>query len=116
MFAVGVRRKVSKNRCARAENEWFDRLIIFCIVASTIAMGMEYEGMSDDYSRTLEYAEVVFTVIFTIEMLLKIWALGGLGAYLSDRTNKLDFLIVWASLISMMPQVCRRHVHPRRSF
>ncbi len=43
----------------------------------------------------------MFTYIYYSECLLKIWGLGfvfGKDAYLKDNWNRLDFLIVFASL------------------
>ena len=46
--------------------------------------------------------DLSFTIIFTIEMLLKIVAMGGIRAYLSDNWNVFDgfmVLIGWTQLI-----------------
>jgi hypothetical protein len=52
-------------------------------------------------------AELPFNLIFTVEMLLKITALGfvGRGSYLGDRWNWLDFFIVIIGFVGMIPGV-----------
>ena len=56
----------------------------------------------------VEYSEPVFTVIFTMECLIKITGTGlliGQGTYLSDPWNWIDFLVVISGLLSSFPQM-----------
>ena len=52
--------------------------------------------------------DIVFIIIFTVEMVFKILALGfvfGPNAYLKDGWNDLDFVVVISSLVSLIPGV-----------
>jgi len=53
----------------------------------------------DPLNRAVEESEPVFTTLFTLEMVLKIIAMGFIwekGSYLSDPWNVLDFVVVMA--------------------
>jgi len=59
-------------------------------------------------NKLVEYTEPVFTVIFTMECLIKITGTGlliGQGTYLSDPWNWIDFLVVISGLLSSFPQM-----------
>ena len=49
--------------------EWF---INAAIILNTLALASVYDGMSDRHSDILDISEVVFTVIFGVEALLKL--------------------------------------------
>ena len=73
--------------------EWF---IISVIVANTVALAME-DPTKDEQTRTLTILEDVFLYIYTIECIIKVFALGFVvpkGAYLRSKWNILDFAIV----------------------
>ena len=55
----------------------------------------------------IEQSEVVFTVVFSIECLLKVFGMGFTGqkSYLKDRWNWLDFLVVITSWLSYVPSI-----------
>jgi hypothetical protein len=83
----------------------FDALILAVICLSSITLVVdnprEDEGELQD---VLEYSNLVFTVIFCIEMCLKIFALGFVGhdgAYLRSGWNWLDMFIVVVSIVSL---------------
>jgi hypothetical protein len=62
---------------------------------------MEYHGMPRDYARTLEIGNLVLTVLFIIEFLLKITGLG-FQTYASDHFNKFDAAVVLISIIELL--------------
>ena len=78
----------------------FDNLILLAILANCIFMAL-------DPVDWLDQVEIYFLAIFTLEMALKIVALGFAfhkGAYLRDLWNWLDFTVVltgWVSIIMM---------------
>ncbi|EFO93645.1 CRE-EGL-19 protein [Caenorhabditis remanei] len=88
--------------------EWkpFEFLILFMICANCIALAIyqPYPAQDSDYKNTaLETIEYVFIVVFTIECVLKIVAMGFLfhpSAYLRNAWNILDFIIVVIGLVS----------------
>ena len=51
-----------------------------------------------------EIIDKIFTILFFLEMVVKIIALGLImddGSYLRDNWNRLDFFIVWASMVEV---------------
>jgi voltage-dependent calcium channel L type alpha-1D len=79
-------------------NSRFVLVITLLICANTITMAMAYHGQSADYSAVLEGFNEVFTICFTLEMILK---LGGLGVkgYVGEAANVFDAIIVVISLV-----------------
>lgn len=82
-------------------NPWFDRFILFVIFANCIILAIEDPNKE---KTTLDTAlDYTFLIIFTIEMCLKIIAMGFFlkpYSYLRDPWNVLDFLVVvigWAT-------------------
>lgn len=55
-------------------------------------------------NKDLVIADIVFTSIFALEMLLKIISVGGI-AYVRDPWNDLDALVVFASIASLAASV-----------
>jgi len=82
------------------ESDLFFTLITASIVANTLCLAMEYDGMSDKYSEVLEIFNLIFTIIFMLEMVLKLAGLG-LRGYVEDRMNWLDAAIVIISVIEL---------------
>lgn len=88
--------------------EWrpFEWLILFMICANCIALAVyqPYPAQDTDSKNViLEGVEYIFILVFTVECILKIIALGFLfhpGAYLRNAWNILDFIIVIIGLIS----------------
>lgn len=58
-------------------------------------------------NKFVEKSDIWFTIAFTIEMVLKIIAMGfiGKGSYLADRWNWLDFIVVVIGYVSKLPKV-----------
>uniref|UniRef100_A0A1I8HN50 Sodium channel protein n=1 Tax=Macrostomum lignano TaxID=282301 RepID=A0A1I8HN50_9PLAT len=50
---------------------FFDLFITFCIVANTVFMASEYYPMSPSYSNALDWINTAFTIVFTVEAVLK---------------------------------------------
>uniref|UniRef100_A0A0R3RAB8 Ion_trans domain-containing protein n=1 Tax=Brugia timori TaxID=42155 RepID=A0A0R3RAB8_9BILA len=84
----------------------FEWLILLMICANCIALAVyqPYPAQdSDTKNIILEQIEYLFIVVFTIECVLKVIALGFLfhpGAYLRNAWNILDFIIVVIGLVS----------------
>lgn len=85
-------------------NVWFERLFLFIIICNCIEIALQVE--LDDNEISFGF-EVLFTCLYTIEMILKIIAMGFIierGSYLRDPWNTIDFLVVilgWLVLISI---------------
>lgn len=81
------------------QSKAFEGFIMLCIVMNVILMAMVYQGMSDTYENALNYINLVFTVIFIIEFLMKIYALD--FQYFKVSWNIFDFCIVFLSKIDL---------------
>ena len=78
----------------------FDIGIIICIILNTIVLSLAWYAMDKDFISVLEILNYIFTVIYTIEMVIKITAMG--NAYFNDGWCVFDFLIVisaWAGIL-----------------
>ncbi|NP_001305357.3 sodium voltage-gated channel alpha subunit 11 [Gallus gallus] len=82
------------------KHSWFENFIIFVIVLSSAALAFEDIHLKDrkTVKKLLEYADMVFTYIFIMEMLLK-WVAYGLHSYFTNAWCWLDFIIVCVSII-----------------
>ena len=60
--------------------------------------------MSDTYSRTLTVSNYVFTGLFTLEMVLKLFALG-FFEYVADSFNMFDGAVVILSIVEIILDV-----------
>lgn len=95
-------------------NRYFDRFILFVIAMNSLFLGLsDYSNVNSQgelvpegsWRNTLiARSEIVFTLIFTMECLLKIVGMGFYGpkGYLKDRWNWLDFLVVLTGSVSSL--------------
>ncbi|KAJ3591979.1 hypothetical protein NHX12_007109 [Muraenolepis orangiensis] len=92
-----------RKTCFRiVEHSWFESFIIFMILLSSGALAFEdaYIEQKKTIKIVLEFADKIFTYIFTLEMLLK-WVAYGYAKYFTNAWCWLDFLIVAVSLVSL---------------
>ncbi|XP_068861825.1 sodium channel protein type 5 subunit alpha-like [Aphelocoma coerulescens] len=80
-------------------NPFVDLLIMVCIILNTLFLAMEYPGMEPDYQRLISLSDQVFTLIFTVEMILKIIALDPYY-YFQHKWNVFDSVVVLIGLAS----------------
>ena len=78
----------------------FEFIIMICIILNIVSMGMVYETMSTQYSSVMENINTGFTVIFALEMILKLIALD--FQYFKSSWNNFDFAIVALSLLDLV--------------
>lgn len=57
---------------AFVDHNVFQRFILFCILINTFSMGIEYHDQPDWLTKTVEISNLVFSIIFAIEMVLKL--------------------------------------------
>ncbi|XP_056609797.1 sodium channel protein type 4 subunit alpha B [Triplophysa dalaica] len=74
--------------------------ITICIVLNTVFMAMEHYPMSGDFENVLTVGNLVFTGIFTAEMVLKLIALDPYD-YFQVGWNIFDSIIVTMSLVEL---------------
>ena len=87
----------------------FDALVMVFIVASCVCLGLDSPRLDPaaPLAITLGLLDTVWTIIFTLEMVIKVIALGfvfGDGAYLRSTSNQLDALIVFSSLGALVAE------------
>merc|ERR1719342_976536 len=88
------------------EAKWFEILILLTILGTCISLAVFTPFPNGDSNATndfLEEIEIIFTVIFTGECVMRIVALGFVAhpnAYLRNSWNILDFTIVMIGMIS----------------
>ena len=85
-------------------HKWFDRFILVVIALSCILLAVDYPNAVNEGQQYLDAFNLIFTVIFIVEAVLKVVAFGFIqheGAYLRDNWNVLDFVIVVFSIIEI---------------
>ncbi|CEM24784.1 unnamed protein product [Vitrella brassicaformis CCMP3155] len=76
---------------------WFERAILLCIVLNSISLAFYGHDQKQEVKAFLDDLDIFFTVVFNLEMAVKIVSRGfvlGPGAYLKDAWNWLDFFVV----------------------
>jgi hypothetical protein len=94
-------------------NKYFERFILLIIALNSLFLGMSDYSHVNSHGELVENSswrntlirrsELVFTLIFTLECVLKIIGMGFYGqkGYLKDRWNWLDFLVVLTGSVSI---------------
>ena len=87
---------------------FFDHFISICIAGNSAFLAFEYYEQPQHWTDLLKTFEIIFTVIFTAEMVFKIIGLKGLYPYLigdeMSAWNRFDCSIVIASLVDVTLQ------------
>lgn len=96
------KKKENKNSFLKKviESRYFDMFIMCCIISNALIISMSHEGASAYYNSVLENCNYAFTAIFVFECLLKIIDMGFIS-YIKDGWNRLDFVIVFLSLLDI---------------
>ena len=89
-------------------DDLFEYFIIFLILFSMVTLAMDHPGLdvNSPDKEFINICDIVFTVLFTIEMVMKVIALGfvlGDKAYLKDAWNWIDFIVVLAAYTQFIP-------------
>ena len=115
-FNILVQRAVERNNVKNSgtargtalqmvDSKLFQITVILAIVANTIVLAIEFSDQDTVigplYGQVLDGINLFFTVFFTVEMLIKMFALG-LREYSSDNFNLFDALIVVISLVELV--------------
>uniref|UniRef100_A0AC35U739 Sodium channel protein n=1 Tax=Rhabditophanes sp. KR3021 TaxID=114890 RepID=A0AC35U739_9BILA len=107
LYLFSPENKLRMNCLRLTQKKWFDYTILAFIGINCITLAMERPSIPpDSFERMfLQIAGYVFTIIFSIEMTLKVIANGcflGKGSYFSDGWNILDGVLVIISLINLI--------------
>ncbi|NWH64340.1 SCN5A protein, partial [Geococcyx californianus] len=92
--------RIKKKVAAFIKDPFIDLTITICIVMNTLFMALEHNNMTDNFKFMLNVGNLVFTGIFTAEMILKIIALDPYY-YFQQPWNIFDSVIVTLSLIEL---------------
>ncbi|KAM8913691.1 dihydropyridine-sensitive L-type skeletal muscle calcium channel subunit alpha-1-like isoform 2-T2 [Spinachia spinachia] len=80
---------------------YFEYLMFLLIMLNTMCLGMQHCNQSDHVTHLSDMLNVIFTVLFTVEMILKLMAFKAKG-YFGDPWNVFDFVIVIGSVVDVM--------------
>jgi hypothetical protein len=83
------------------DTRWFEGVAVTTIVGNAIVLGMPYEGMSGAYAAGLEIANIVFTVLFAVEVMLRMLAVGA-AQYFSVKFNIFDSAVAALSMLDVL--------------
>mmetsp|Transcript_20026 Transcript_20026/g.3279 ORF Transcript_20026/g.3279 Transcript_20026/m.3279 type:complete len:154 (+) Transcript_20026:408-869(+) len=72
-----------------------------CVLLNTIVLALDHYGISEEMEEVLTDMNLAFTIIFIIEMSLKLIGLTPIG-YCKDAMNYLDGAVVIFSLIELI--------------
>uniref|UniRef100_A0A3B1IDU6 Voltage-dependent L-type calcium channel subunit alpha n=1 Tax=Astyanax mexicanus TaxID=7994 RepID=A0A3B1IDU6_ASTMX len=80
---------------------YFEYLMFLLIILNTCSLGLQHCNQSDHITKLADTLNVIFTVLFTFEMIVKLIAFKAKG-YFGDPWNVFDFLIVIGSIVDVV--------------
>eukprot|EP00760_Papus_ankaliazontas_P006678 PhM_4_TR13136/c0_g1_i1/m.95968 len=91
-------------------HRWFKALILFSIFLNSVTLAADQPTVTNPswLTKTLSISELIFTIIFTVEMVLKVVTYGFVlhrHSYLRNGWNVVDFVIVVIAVVSMTSSV-----------
>uniref|UniRef100_A0AAQ5Z7Q1 Voltage-dependent L-type calcium channel subunit alpha n=1 Tax=Amphiprion ocellaris TaxID=80972 RepID=A0AAQ5Z7Q1_AMPOC len=82
---------------------YFEYLMFFLIMLNTLCLGMQHCNQSDHVTKLSDTLNLIFTVLFTVEMILKLMAFKArVNGYFGDPWNVFDFIIVIGSVVDVI--------------
>nr|XP_033781763.1 voltage-dependent L-type calcium channel subunit alpha-1D [Geotrypetes seraphini] len=79
----------------------FEYVMFVLIMLNTLCLAMQHYGQSNIFNGVMDVLNMVFTAVFTVEMVLKLIAFKPKG-YFSDAWNTFDSLIVIGSIVDVV--------------
>ncbi|XP_067825703.1 calcium channel, voltage-dependent, N type, alpha 1B subunit, a [Heptranchias perlo] len=79
----------------------FEYFILAMIAINTVVLMMKFYNAPDPYDRMLQYLNILFTFLFSMECVLKLIAFGILN-YFRDAWNVFDFVTVLGSITDIL--------------
>uniref|UniRef100_A0AAY4D7J0 Voltage-dependent L-type calcium channel subunit alpha n=1 Tax=Denticeps clupeoides TaxID=299321 RepID=A0AAY4D7J0_9TELE len=80
---------------------YFEYLMFFLIMLNTLCLGIQHCNQSDHVTKLSDTLNLIFTVLFTLEMIVKLVAFKAKD-YFGDPWNVFDFLIVIGSIVDVV--------------
>ena len=107
LWVMSPRSQVRKLAIRIMDHRYFDNIILLVIILNCVTLAMADPSLKDvsEIQKMLHISEVAFLIIFTIELLVKVTALGFLlhqGAYLRGYWNALDFVVVVSGYLQIL--------------
>lgn len=84
-----------------AESTKLEIFIMICIIGNVLSMALTYETSPTSYDTVLSYINLVFSIIFICESILKMIAYG-IDGYFYKTSNKFDFFVVSVSIVDII--------------
>ena len=85
------------------KHNYFQQAIFLAILLNTFSMGIEYHNQPQSLSHAVEISNIIFTIVFCFEMLLKLLA-DGFYQYIKSGFNVFDGCIVILSLLELLEE------------
>ncbi|XP_032090834.1 sodium channel protein type 5 subunit alpha-like [Thamnophis elegans] len=92
--------KIKKKVGVVVMDPFTDLIITLCIVMNTLFMALDHYKMTPQFEQALSCGNMIFTAIFTAEMILKIVAMDPYH-YFQQRSNVFDSVIVLISIVEL---------------
>ena len=82
------------------ESQLFGNIFLCAILANTVVLAIEHDGMAPALEEALHKANLAFTLLFCAELAAKVVGLG-LWAYVTDLWSLFDAVVVGVSLVEL---------------
>lgn len=74
--------------------------MMVCVLSNTLVLALDHYGISDDMEEVLNTLNFTFTIVFVVEMAVKLAGLG-VVTYCKDNMNVFDGIVVLLSIVEM---------------
>ncbi|XP_048877532.1 voltage-dependent L-type calcium channel subunit alpha-1D-like isoform X2 [Brienomyrus brachyistius] len=81
-------------------SEFFEYAMFVLILLNTVSLAVQHYGQSEQFSHVMDILNMIFTTVFTVEMVIKIIAYKP-QHYFTDAWNTFDALIVVGSVVDI---------------
>ncbi|KAJ1615605.1 Ion transport protein-domain-containing protein, partial [Pavlovales sp. CCMP2436] len=99
--AAEVHERRAKWLLGYVDSRLFQRFIVLVILANTLIMCLYFHGMSTHYEGALDNMNAALSLVFAIEMGLKLYAYGP-RKYARDTFNLFDAVVVISSVVELV--------------
>ncbi|KAI3357267.1 hypothetical protein L3Q82_015715 [Scortum barcoo] len=87
----------------------FEYVMFVLIILNTLCLAIQHHGQSHLFNYAMDILNMVFTGVFTVEMILKLIAFKPRG-YVGDAWNVFDALVVIGSVVDIILSQVERHL------
>ncbi|KAI3378494.1 hypothetical protein SNEBB_008582 [Seison nebaliae] len=83
------------------KSQFFYWIVIILVFINTLCISCEHYGQPEWLTKFLFWVSIIFPILFSLEMFLKMYALGFNG-YFGSLFNRFDFFVVVASAVEIL--------------